>query len=81
MKFTCTLLVSALAAIVAVQAGSISHDQVVPFAEPTPSSISEKAAIKFKPQIHISNGCHPYPAVDAAGNTSGGLKPSGSYGA
>ncbi|KAF1320263.1 Necrosis-inducing protein, partial [Globisporangium splendens] len=81
MKFTYTLLVSALTAVAAVQAGTIDHDQVVPFAEPTPSSISEKAAIKFKPQIHISNGCHPYPAVDAAGNTSGGLKPSGSQSA
>uniref|UniRef100_K3X206 Uncharacterized protein n=1 Tax=Globisporangium ultimum (strain ATCC 200006 / CBS 805.95 / DAOM BR144) TaxID=431595 RepID=K3X206_GLOUD len=81
MKFTYTLLVSALATVAAVQAGSISHDQVVPFAEPTPSSAYEKLAVKFKPQIHISNGCHPYPAVDAAGNTSGGLKPSGSQSA
>ncbi|KAF1320298.1 Necrosis inducing protein npp1, partial [Globisporangium splendens] len=78
MKIAYTLLVSALACAATVQAGSIGHDQVVPFAEPVPSSVSEKAAIKFKPQIRISNGCRPYPAVDAAGNTSGGLKPVGS---
>ncbi|KAF1790062.1 Necrosis inducing protein [Phytophthora cactorum] len=36
-----------------------------------------KAAIKFKPQLHITNGCHPYPAVNAAGETSGGLATQG----
>ncbi|KAF1324111.1 Npp1-like protein, partial [Globisporangium splendens] len=81
MKITYTLLVSALAAVAAVQAGSIGHDQVVPFAEPAATTALQKVALKFKPQIHISNGCHPYPAVDAAGNTSGGLKPNGSQSA
>lgn len=60
-----------------VQAGTIDHNQVVPFAQPEATTISQKAAIKFKPQIHITNGCHPYPAVNEAGETSGGLKTSG----
>ncbi|RLN49048.1 hypothetical protein BBJ29_006215 [Phytophthora kernoviae] len=47
------------------------------FSQPDPVTISEKAGVKFKPQLHISTGCHPYPAVDAAGETSGGLQPSG----
>ncbi|TYZ63929.1 hypothetical protein PybrP1_010507 [[Pythium] brassicae (nom. inval.)] len=76
---TAFLLASALASIAAVNAAVISHDAVKPFAQPAPTTSAHEAAIKFKPQIHISNGCHPYPAVDAAGNTSGGLKPSGGY--
>ncbi|GMF45460.1 unnamed protein product [Phytophthora fragariaefolia] len=55
----------------------ISHDQVKPFPQPEPVTISEKAAVKFKPQIHITNGCHPYPAVNEAGETGGGLKTKG----
>ncbi|KAE8908793.1 hypothetical protein PF010_g23155 [Phytophthora fragariae] len=73
---------AAAAAIIAVsiataQAETIDHDQVVPFAQPKASTISQKAAVKFKPQIHITNGCHPYPAVNEAGQTGGGLKPTG----
>ncbi|KAE8986329.1 hypothetical protein PR003_g23804 [Phytophthora rubi] len=73
---------TAAAAIIAVsiataQAETIDHDQVVPFAQPEASTISQKAAVKFKPQIHITNGCHPYPAVNEAGQTGGGLKPTG----
>ncbi|GMF64797.1 unnamed protein product [Phytophthora lilii] len=38
----------------------LDHDQVQPFKQPEPVTISEKAGVKFKPQIHITNGCHPY---------------------
>ncbi|POM79666.1 LOW QUALITY PROTEIN: Hypothetical protein PHPALM_2604 [Phytophthora palmivora] len=55
----------------------IGHDEVVPFKQPVTVTIAEKAAVKFKPQLHISNGCHAYPAVNIAGQTSGGLKTSG----
>ncbi|OWZ03886.1 hypothetical protein PHMEG_00024307, partial [Phytophthora megakarya] len=55
----------------------INHDGVVPFKQPEPVTISEKAAIKFKPQLHIGNGCHAYPAVNIFGQTSGGLKITG----
>ncbi|KAG6587324.1 Necrosis inducing protein NPP1 [Phytophthora cinnamomi] len=57
----------------------IPHDKVQPFAQPEPVTISERAGVKFKPQIHISNGCHPYPAVNEAGETGSGLKPTGSH--
>ncbi|EGZ20288.1 hypothetical protein PHYSODRAFT_328418 [Phytophthora sojae] len=33
----------------------------------------QKAAVKFKPQLKLSNTCHPYAAVDAHGYISGGL--------
>ncbi|POM64123.1 Necrosis inducing-like protein NPP1 type [Phytophthora palmivora] len=72
------VLITVVATISTVtQAGTIDHDQVVPFAQPEAVTISQKAAVKFKPQIHITNGCHPYPAVNEAGETSGGLKPTG----
>ncbi|KAE8988113.1 hypothetical protein PR003_g21217 [Phytophthora rubi] len=39
--------------------------------------MSEKAAVKFKPSLQIIDGCHPYPAVNTAGETNGELKGSG----
>ncbi|KAK8056479.1 hypothetical protein PG993_001706 [Apiospora rasikravindrae] len=50
----------------------IGHDAVVGFPETVPSDK------KFKPWLSVENGCQPYPAVDASGNTGGGLNPSGS---
>ncbi|KAK8089283.1 hypothetical protein PG997_004244 [Apiospora hydei] len=49
----------------------IGHDAVVGFPETVPSDM------KFKPWLLVENGCDPYPAVDASGNTGGGLNPSG----
>ncbi|MBO0661285.1 NPP1 family protein [Jiella sp. MQZ9-1] len=78
MKLKSTLLQSAVVLIAAAAtltvsyAGVIPHDQVKPFAQ-------RGAAweLKFKPYLDVVNGCVPFPAVDAAGNTSGGLKPTG----
>lgn len=56
---------------------AIDHDKVQPFAQPEPTTISDKAAVKFKPQLHISHGCHSYPAVNEVGEVSAGLKGSG----
>ncbi|GMF15999.1 unnamed protein product [Phytophthora lilii] len=56
---------------------TIDHDQVQPFPQPEPTTDSEKSAVKYKPQLHISYGCHPYPAVQADGSVSAGLKWSG----
>ncbi|GMF59579.1 unnamed protein product [Phytophthora fragariaefolia] len=91
MKFN-SVLITVVAALVEVQAQeqqqqqqqqqwqstTISHDQVQAFHQPEPVTISEKAAVKFKPQLHITNGCRPYPAVNDVGETSGGLKTTGS---
>ncbi|KAE8977941.1 hypothetical protein PR002_g24864 [Phytophthora rubi] len=62
------------ASFIAVDAGKIDHDKVEPFPQPEPVTISEKAAVKFKPQLNIVSGCVSFPAVNAAGETSGGLK-------
>lgn len=58
-------MTSALAAVIA-------HDAVKPFSENLTA-----VEIKFKPYLKITNGCVPFPAVDSAGNTSGGQQPSG----
>ncbi|KAJ8561727.1 hypothetical protein ON010_g7956 [Phytophthora cinnamomi] len=58
-------------------AGKIGHDKVQPFVQPAPVTTSEKAALKFKPSLEVLKGCHPYPAVNAAGETSGGLEGTG----
>ncbi|KAK1930809.1 hypothetical protein P3T76_013766 [Phytophthora citrophthora] len=57
-----------------VHGDTINHDQVQPFAQPDPVTISEKAAIKFKPQLEAQYGCASFPAVNAAGGITGGLK-------
>ncbi|KAG6587076.1 necrosis inducing-like protein NPP1 type [Phytophthora cinnamomi] len=71
------ITITAATLSVVVVADPIGHDKVQPFAQPEPTTISEKAAVKFKPSLHIKKACHPYPAVNAAGETSGGLKGSG----
>uniref|UniRef100_A0AAV1TQS6 Uncharacterized protein n=1 Tax=Peronospora matthiolae TaxID=2874970 RepID=A0AAV1TQS6_9STRA len=59
------------------QPKTIDHDKIVPFSEPEPVTISEKAGVKFKPLLEIITGCAPYAAVNAEGATNGGLRPSG----
>uniref|UniRef100_H3GF45 Necrosis inducing-like protein NPP1 type n=1 Tax=Phytophthora ramorum TaxID=164328 RepID=H3GF45_PHYRM len=72
-------LLAAVASLAAVKADveMIDHDTVQPFAQPEPTTDSEKTAVKFKPQLHISYGCHPYPAVNANGSVNAGLKWAG----
>ncbi|ETN03903.1 hypothetical protein PPTG_15220 [Phytophthora nicotianae INRA-310] len=72
MKFLafCAVALSCLASVPAVK---LEYDEVAPFPEVLPTTTESKVALKFKPQLHISNGCHPYPAVDADGNTNAGL--------
>ncbi|OWZ10762.1 Necrosis inducing protein NPP1 [Phytophthora megakarya] len=57
-----------------VLSGTINHDQVQPFVQPVPVTISEKAAVKYKPQLFIGDRCSSFPAVNAAGDITGGLK-------
>ncbi|CAH0473181.1 unnamed protein product [Peronospora belbahrii] len=52
---------------------TLDFDQVAPFPEVQPDNEMYAAALRFKPQLHISNGCHPYPAVNKHGDTSDGL--------
>ncbi|KAL3657598.1 NLP effector protein 1 [Phytophthora oleae] len=74
-------IVSVFTSLACTHAAVIDHDTVVPFAQPTPTTTLQTLAVQYKPQIYIANGCHPYLAVDEDGNTSGGLKPTGSQSA
>lgn len=55
----------------------IAHDAVVGFPQTVPSGIVGTLMLKYKPWLDVYNGCVPFPAVDSAGNTGGGLAPSG----
>ncbi|CAI6334859.1 unnamed protein product [Periconia digitata] len=55
----------------------IAHDAVVGFPETVPSGVVGSLMLKYKPWLEVMNGCVPFPAVDASGNTGGGLSPSG----
>lgn len=81
MKAFTVALVFSLAASVNVvptaSAAVIDHDKVEGFSEVTATTTTQKAAKLFQPTLKVTNGCVPFPAVDAKGNTSGGLAPSG----
>ncbi|EGZ10681.1 hypothetical protein PHYSODRAFT_261711 [Phytophthora sojae] len=56
----------ATATLYSVRGTKIDHDKVQPFAQPEPATVSEKAAVKFKPSLIFSYACHPYPGVRRA---------------
>jgi hypothetical protein len=47
----------------------INHDAVVGFPQTVPSGLTGTLFLKYKPFLEVINGCVPFPAVDAAGNT------------
>ncbi|KAJ4319217.1 hypothetical protein N0V94_004006 [Neodidymelliopsis sp. IMI 364377] len=55
----------------------IAHDAVVGFSQTVPSGIAGTLYLKYKPYLKVFNGCVPFPAVDSAGNTGGGLATTG----
>ncbi|KAK7061126.1 dihydrolipoamide dehydrogenase precursor [Paramarasmius palmivorus] len=72
--FTVVLVAAScvLSSTVGRRASEIDHDKVALL----PAS-GGPLETSHQPQLHIGNGCHSYPAVDAEGNWSGGLKPTG----
>lgn len=68
-------LVSLVAAAVVASASPIERrapidsDKVVGFAETVPSGTTGSVYLAYKPFLKVVNGCVPFPAVDAAGNT------------
>ncbi|KAG5951141.1 hypothetical protein E4U53_003701 [Claviceps sorghi] len=60
---------------------TIDHDKVQVIPELLPPGNLGLNLKKFQPYFNTEGpGCWPYPAVDIDGNTSGGLKPTGSSG-
>lgn len=48
---------------------TISHDAVIGFTEAVPETVAGTLMLKYKPKLKVANGCVPFPAVDAEGNT------------
>ncbi|OWZ10976.1 hypothetical protein PHMEG_00016072 [Phytophthora megakarya] len=56
---------------------TIDHDKVQPIPQPKPTTATEKAAVLFKPQLYTPPYvCVSYPAINADGGVTGGLKGS-----
>ncbi|KAK1983525.1 necrosis inducing protein [Colletotrichum cereale] len=73
-------LAAAAGAVIAApieRRGVISHDAVVGFPETVPTGTVGSLYLKYKPYLKVVNGCVPFPAVNAAGDTGGGLAPTG----
>lgn len=47
----------------------IAHDAVQGFPQTVPGGLTGTLMLKYKPYLKVSNGCVPFPAVDANGNT------------
>nr|AEZ06578.1 Nep1-like protein [Hyaloperonospora arabidopsidis] len=77
--FLCATLLTVLPVVKSDQCieNRAPHDQIQPYAQPEETTVTEKAAARYKPSLHSSHGCYPYPAVDAEGRTNGGLKATG----
>lgn len=48
---------------------SIDHDAVVGFDQTVPSGTTGEVYLAYQPDLYVVNGCVPFPAVDAEGNT------------
>lgn len=70
MNFRALFLSTVAVGIATADAASIAYDKVAPIAQPEAVTISEKAGVKFKPQLFVDGGCTSFPAVNAAGETS-----------
>lgn len=47
----------------------IASDEIVGFPETVPDTTIGQLYLKYKPYLKVFNGCVPFPAVDAEGNT------------
>lgn len=48
---------------------TIGHDEVVGFAQTVPSGTTGDVYLAYQPLLKVVNGCVPFPAVNAAGDT------------
>ncbi|KAJ5378215.1 npp1 domain-containing protein [Penicillium cataractarum] len=75
------LAVSALAAAAPSpkldRRGTIASDEIVGFAQTVPSGTTGDVYLAYQPDLYVVNGCVPFPAVDADGNTNAGLATTG----
>ncbi|CAI6255310.1 unnamed protein product [Periconia digitata] len=55
------------------------HNKVVGFQEKVPSGLEGDLMKKYKPYLFVQNACVPFPAVNAQGDWSEGLKATGKW--
>ncbi|CAJ2506009.1 Uu.00g001390.m01.CDS01 [Anthostomella pinea] len=77
LAFWLLVATSCLSSAVIQRRAVISSDAVVGFAQTVPDGLLGTLYLKYKPYLYVVNGCVPFPAVDAEGNTNGGLAPTG----
>lgn len=56
--------------------GTIASDEIVGFAQAVPSNITGEVYLAYQPYLYVVNGCVPFPAVDAEGDTKYVFSPS-----
>lgn len=49
--------------------GTVGSDDIVGFAQTVPSGTTGEVYLAYQPDLYVVNGCVPFPAVDADGNT------------
>lgn len=49
--------------------GTIGSDDIVGFEQTVPSGTTGEVYLAYQPDLYVVNGCVPFPAVDADGNT------------
>ncbi|ETL46893.1 hypothetical protein L916_03305 [Phytophthora nicotianae] len=66
------IIATLFATVVTCGTATVDHGKIEPFPQPEPVTISENAAIKFKPQLFVSASvCASFLAVNAAGFWTG----------
>ncbi|KAJ5118213.1 npp1 domain-containing protein [Penicillium atrosanguineum] len=79
--FACLLALSTLPLAIAQptlsRRGTIGSDEIVGFDQTVPSGTVGDAYLAYQPYLYVVNGCVPFPAVDAEGNTNAGLATTG----
>ncbi|KAK2069864.1 hypothetical protein P8C59_004409 [Phyllachora maydis] len=74
---TATATALALAAPLAPR-GAVGSKDIVGLPQTVPAGPIGDLYLAYQPYLDVVNGCVPFPAVDAAGNTNRGLKRTGS---
>jgi hypothetical protein len=70
MAFLLTLAtLGGLAQGTMIPRASIDSNAVVGFPQTVPSGTTGKVYLAYQPYLKVVNGCVPFPAVDAQGNT------------
>ncbi|EFX01241.1 necrosis and ethylene inducing peptide 2 precursor [Grosmannia clavigera kw1407] len=78
LEATTVLLAAGAAVANPIEArGTINHDAVVGFSQTVPGGVTGSVYLAYQPLLKVVNGCVPFPAVDASGNTGGGLQDTG----